>query len=255
VDIYDKGQIWTNPPAVVDQLAYEGVKTLYVETGNHHFRPLSANVAHPAGLAQFLDAAHAAGIKVVAWYLPGLKDLARDRRRAFAALDFRTPAGNRFDSFALDIEANIVRSVARRNTAALRLSRAIRRHAGRAYPLGAIVPDSLATTLSTALWPGFPYRGLRRYYDVFLPMAYSVYRAHGASRVYSYTKFNVDLVRARTGDPRVPVHVIGGLAGGLKAADASAVISAANDAGAVGASFYSFRNMRQPLWDALLTLH
>ncbi|MEA2375891.1 MAG: hypothetical protein QOD53_2354 [Thermoleophilaceae bacterium] len=255
VDIYDPASVWRNPEAVIDELAYQGVRTLYVETGNHHFKPLTANIAHPEGTARFIDAAHRAHIKVVAWYLPGFANRARDLRRAMAAVRMRTPAGNAFDSFALDIEASLVKSIPKRNAEAIRLSRSIRRRVGRSYPLGAIVPDSKSTSLSTSIWPGFPYRSLRRLYNVFLPTAYSIYRTHGSSNVYDYTKLNVDLIRARTGDPRVPVHVVGGLADGLKASEGNAVVRAANRSGAVGASFYSYRLTTQPLWDALLKLH
>lgn len=255
VDIYDPASVWGNPEAVIDELAYQGVRTLYVETGNFRFKPLTANIAYPAGTARFVDAAHRARIKVVAWYLPGFANFPRDLRRSMAAIRFRTAAGNAFDSFALDIESGLVSSIAKRNAAAIRLSKSIRRRVGRSYPLGAIVPDSRTTTLSTSLWPGFPYRSLRPLYNVFLPMAYSAKRTHGSSNVYAYTKLNIDLIRTRTGDPRVPVHVIGGFAGRLNAGEAGAVVRAANSRGATGASFYSYRLTTQPLWDALLGLH
>ncbi len=254
VDIYDRHGIWKNPEAVVDELAYQGVRTLYVESGNFHFSPLRANLAHPSRLARFVDSAHAAGIRVVAWYLAGLDLHRRDRRRILAALRFRTATGARFDGFALDIESNRIGSIPRRNRAAIRLSRKIRTWAGRRFPLGAIVPDSRSTTLSYGLWPGFPYRSLRRYYDVFLPMAYSTYRARGAKGVYSYTRHNIDLIRRRTGGSRVPIHVIGGIAAGLSGKEARAVVRAVNRGGAIGASFYSYRTSRQRHWDALLGL-
>jgi hypothetical protein len=254
VDIYDGSAVWRNPEAVIDDLAYQGVKTLYLETGNFHFRPRKKLLAHPEGLARFVDAAHLAGIRVVGWYLAGLADFHQDRRRILAALRFRTVAGQRFDAFALDIESGSPASISRRNAAAVRLSRAARKWAGRKLPLGAIVPDSRSTSFSTSLWPGFPYRSLRRYYDVFMPMAYSTYRAHGARAVYRYTRANIDLIRARTGDARVPIHVIGGLASGLHASEANAVVRAANRGGAIGASFYSYDLTRQKHWDALVRL-
>ena len=75
----------------------------------------------------------------------------------------------------------------------------------------AILPDQRATATSLpSLWPRFPYRRLRRYYDVFLPMAYSTYRGRGASFVYGYTAANIAYLRFATGDPALPVHLIGG---------------------------------------------
>src|SRR5205085_8644146 len=170
------------PEPVIAALASRGVKTLYLETANYR-RGRSQLIVHPAADARLLDAAHAAGIKVVAWYLAGLRDLDADFARSMAAVEFETPTGERFDGFALDIESTVVSSIARRNANAVELSRNLRAAVGKEYALGAIVPDDLSTTCRHCLWPGFPYRSLGRIYDVFLPMAYSTFRVHGARGV------------------------------------------------------------------------
>ena len=254
IDIYDGNGVWNRPEAVVDDLAWHGVDTLYIETGNYHFAPAKNNLYRRNQLARFVDAAHVNGIRVVAWYLASLKDHRTDARRAKAAIRFRTHSHQRFDGFGLDIESNQIRSISKRNAAAVRLSRELRHWGGRRYALGAIVPDSLSTTASYGLWPGFPFRSLRRYYDAFLPMAYSTYRAHGGSRVYSYTRGNIDLIRRRTGDRRVPVHVIGGVLPKLSGSEANAVVRAANRDRAVGASFYGYVGTRGRHWSALARL-
>src|SRR3954452_13793577 len=150
VDIYSKREL-ARPEAGVASLASRGGKTLYLETANHRRGP-SQLVVHPAADARFLDAAHAAGMKVVAWYLPSLRDLDADFARSMAAVEFETPAGERFDGFALDIEATVVSSIPRRNANVLDLSRDLRAAVGRDYPLGAIVPDDLSTTCRHCLW-------------------------------------------------------------------------------------------------------
>jgi hypothetical protein len=170
-------------------------------------------------------------------------------RRIRAALGFQTADGQRFDSFALDIEANEVNPLARRNAALVRLSRMIRAEVGPDYQLGAIVPDQLSTSRGNVLWPSFPYRATARYYDVFLPMAYSTFnRARGAAGVYRYTSANVRFVRRATGRP---VHLIGGLTDHMSHAEQVAVVRASRDAGAIGTSLYKFPLYDSGSWAAL----
>ena len=238
VDIYSGGALG-QPEAVVRRLAGAGVKTLYLETANYR-RPRSVRIVWPAADRRFILAAHARGMRVVAWYLPSLGDLAADRERALAAIRFRTPDGQGFDGFALDIESNVVAGISARNAQLMTLSRQLRAAVGRGYALGAIIPDARSTAPSRSLWPGFPYRSLASLYDVFLPMAYSTYRVSGAFATYAYTRANVARIRLGTGRPGVPVHIIGGLADGLDAGEAKAVVSGARAAHALGVSFYNY---------------
>jgi hypothetical protein len=247
IDRYDFGKL-EDPEFAVAEMADHGVRTLYVETASWRVSN-RVDIVAPAQTQDLIAAAHANGMKVVAWYLPGFKNLRTDLRRVRAALAFKTPDGQSFDSFALDIEANEVNPVTRRNAALLRLSRMIRREAGPAYELGAIVPDQLSTSNGPVLWPRFPYAATAKYYDVFLPMAYSTFnRARGATGVYRYTANNVRFVRRATGKP---VHVIGGLTDGMTHAEQAAVALAARDAGAIGASLYKFPLYDTGSWAAL----
>src|SRR4051812_36842891 len=246
IDRYDFNRI-VDPQAVVDEVAANGAHTIYVETASWRV-PRNLDFVDEGATAELLDAAHAAGIKVVAWYLPGLADRRTDLRRVRAAIDFTTFANQKFDSFALDIEANIVNPVWRRNLALLQLSRAIRAYAGDDYALGAIVPDRRSTCCG-GLWPGLPYKELARTYDVFLPMAYSSFgRASSARGVYAYTRDNVTYLRRVTGRP---VHVIGGLTGNMSSAAQRAVARAARDAGAYGMSLYKYMDYSAASWDSM----
>jgi hypothetical protein len=241
IDRYDFAHL-DDPDGAVAEMARNGVRTLYVETASWRV-PRNVDIVDAAATERLITAAHASGMRVVAWYLPGLFDRAIDMRRIRAALGFRTADGQRFDSFALDIEANAVNPVWKRNASLLKLSRDIRREVGQDYALGAIVPDQLSTSWGNVLWPGFPYAAAAKYFDVFLPMAYSSFnRAKGARAVYAYTAANVRFVRKATGRR---VHVIGGTTDNLRASEQAAVARAARDAGAYGVSLYKF-----PLYDA-----
>ena len=123
-------------------MARVGVRTLYLQTGNYSQR---ADLVRPSALGRFVDAAHAAGLRVVAWYLPSFLYPAQDTRRALAAIRFRSPTGQRFDAFALDIEASLVRHVPLRNQRLLRLSAQLRAATGPGYALGAIIPSPVGT--------------------------------------------------------------------------------------------------------------
>ena len=247
IDRYDFARL-RDPQLVVAEMAGAGVRTLYVETASWRV-PKRVDIVAPEQTEELISAAHANGMKVVAWYLPGFRDLRSDMRRVRAALEFRSADGQAFDSFALDIEANLVTPVWRRNAALLRLSRMIRQEVGPDYELGAIVPDQLSTSRGNVLWPGFPYAEAAEYYDVFLPMAYSTAnRARGAARVYRYTAANVRFVMAATARP---VHLIGGITGAMTPAEQLAVVRASRDAGAVGSSLYKYARYDAGSWAAL----
>jgi hypothetical protein len=248
VDMYDPAVLGNPWPSLLE-MRENGVQTLYLETASWRVRPKRLDMKDRDGVELFLDQAHALGIEVVAWYLPGFDDLKMDIRRSRAAIEFETRRGHqRFDGFAADIEASNVRSIPARNRAALRYSRALRKIVGPEYALGAIVPDLRSSTVSPGLWPGLPYGRLAKLYDVFLPMAYSSLRGRGPAYVYRYSRENVARVRSFT---RRPVHLIGGLTDALSAGEADAVVRGARDGGAVGASFYDFALGQDGAWRAL----
>ena len=148
IDIFDPGP-WDRPGQTVARLAGRGVTTLYLQSSNFsQSRPLH----RPKALGRMVQAAHRHGIQVVAWYLPGFDDPARDWHRVRAAVSFKSRGGDRFDGFALDIESTAVRDIAARNRRMLQLSSRLRRLTGERYPLGAIIPDPV----SQRYWPGSP---------------------------------------------------------------------------------------------------
>jgi hypothetical protein len=245
ISIYDKPP-WRNPERAVAELASRGVHTLYLQTGNYR---QTVDVVDRGGVARFIRAAHSYGIHVVAWYLPSLTDPARDLRRSLAALRFATADGQRFDSFALDVESTNVRSLALRNARAVALARDVRSAAGAGYPLGAITIAPVGA--SPTYWPGFPFRGLSRHVDVLLPMAYFTARVRGAAQVGAYLSANVRLLRSQTADPLFPIHAIGGITPHARPAETRAFVGAALACGSLGASLWEFGTMKAADWTAL----
>jgi hypothetical protein len=247
IDIYSP-QAWSNPGGTISAIASRGARTVFLETGNYR---QDVDLVRPAGLGRLIEAAHAAGLQVVAWYLPSFVKPARDLRRARAAIEFRTPAGERFDSFALDIESSAVKLPSRRTARLLALSHDLRAATGKDYPLGAIIPSPRGLELRPKYWPGFPFKRLAKLYDVFVPMAYYTYHVHGEQAVHDDVARSIALLREQTGRPDVPIHVIGGLADASGKADVRGFLRAVADCGPLGYSLYDYHATTPFAWKLL----
>ena len=248
LDIYATS-FWAHPQQEVAAMARDGVRTLYLQTGNYEQH---VDVVRRRAVGQFVDAAHAAGMRVVAWYLPAFTDPAQDARRALAAIRFRSARGERFDSFALDIEASLVKPASLRTKRLLRLSDRLRAAVGGRYRLGAIIPSPVGIRRHRAYWPHFPYRPLARTYDVFLPMAYATDAGvRGIRATRAYNAADVAIIRKRTGKPHVPIHLIGGLANAMGARELTGFMQAVRDCAPLGYSLYAFSITGPATWKAL----
>jgi len=244
VDIYDDPG-WADPEGTVATMAGYGVRTLFLETCNYKCKQ---DLHKPDVIGRWVDAAHANGMRIVAWYLPGFDDLHRDRQRSLAAARFESATGQTFDSFALDIEARLVNPVGRRNRRIVELSRKIRKAAGARYPLGAITPPWFYE------WGGpFPYAELDRWYDVFVPMIYFGGLASGPKAARRHTVRNIDQIVDGTGDPGTRIHAIAGIADELNEREVRAFVSAAENHGAIGVSLYDYFTSGATDWTALAT--
>jgi hypothetical protein len=225
-----------------------GVRTLYIETSNfRRGRPF----VHREELERFVDVAHARGLAVVAWYLPGFAQPDLDLRRSLLAIRFRTPSGERFDSFALDIESPEVANPFIRTARLRDLSEAIRQAVGEDYPLGAIVPSPRGMQKHPEYWPGFPWADLHRLYDVFVPMTYFTWRTSGMDGARSYSTSNVRIIRREVGDRSVPIHVIGGISEESTTAEARGFVRAVRQLGVLGGSYYDFPGTTPGQWAEL----
>jgi hypothetical protein len=246
IDIYDVA--WRHPGTAIRRMRARGVETLYLETSNFSRGRM---MVFPDGVRRFLDAAHRNGIAVVAWYLPGLRDPALDIHRSLGAILYRTPLGNSFDSFALDIESDAVGRPVRRTRRLLSLSARLRESVGPGYALGAIIPSPRRLQADALYWPNFPYQRLADAYDVFLPMTYFTFRVTGRFRARWYTAGNIDIIRQQTGDWFVPIHVIGGIGGDATRAETAGFVDAVRGRRAIGGSYYTFPITRPADWSTL----
>jgi hypothetical protein len=244
VDIFDKGP-WEDPIRAVKRMHRRGVKTLFLQTSTYGiFKP----VFKREKVFQFLHASHKRDMKVVAWYVPSFAHPIIDLRRVRSAVRFESPAGERFDSFAMDIESNVVGNIKTRNQQLITLSSTLRKEVGDSYPLGAITPDPCC---SSGYWPNFPYKEVRKHFDVFVPMGYWTFRASGYKGTKHYTSRNIAIIRRETGDPHVPIHMIGGIADSASKKDLKGFVSALKQSGVIGASLYDFPITTKTAWKAL----
>jgi hypothetical protein len=245
LDIYATSY-WDDPAQQVAAMARDGVKTLYLQTGNY------GGQANRNELGRFVDAAHAHGLRVVAWYLPSFAHPRQDARRSLAAIRFRSVHGERFDSFALDIESSSVTSEALRNKRLISLSRRLRKAVGPSYALGAIIPSPVGMARHPHYWRSFPYRAVARLYDVFLPMAYFTdHDVHGIHGVRVYLASDFVIIRNRTGRPGIPIHLIGGISASMTATDTYGFMRAVADCEPLGYSLYAWSVMRPGMWPRL----
>jgi hypothetical protein len=251
VDLYDT-KAWDNPTAAVRDMASHGVKTLYIETSNFHS---SDAIMNQVALKTFIHEAHAHNMRIVAWYLPNLKAGSVDLSRITQAIFFKTAGGEKFDSFALDIESTEVGSVTTRNRNLAALSKKIRQRVGKTYPLGAIIPSPVGLNKKQGYWDEFPYASVASIYDVFLPMAYYTYHGHGSSAALSDALGNVRILRSQPGCAKVPIHLIGGISDDSSSSEVSAFVSGVRKAGCFGASLYGWPGTSSAEWKALKAIH
>ncbi len=250
VDIFED-RAWDRPAKAVADMASHGVRTLYLQTSNYS---QDQAIVHSAGVARFLAAAHRRGMEVVSWYLPGFAEVGRDFRRSMAAIRYRSPAGERFDAFGLDIESSILGPPSERTKRLLSLSKRIRSKAGADYPLGAIIPSPVGIKLNKGYWPRFPYEELAETYDAFVPMGYFTYHVDGAEKTHDETARNVEIIREETGNPMIPIHMIGGIADDANGAEVQAFVHAVREHGLLGASIYNWSLTQAHDWEPLETI-
>lgn len=251
VDAYD----WTvelggADPAVgpdeIDAMADAGVQTLYLQTG--HRRSVH-DVMEPERLDELIDRAHARGLHVVAWYLPTFVDPDRDLRRLLAA------AALKVDGLAVDLEATDVTDVVERNRRMLELGRRLRAALDDDQVLAAITLSAVhVQVVNPAFWPDYPWAELAADYDLIMPMAYWSIRRGELADGERYVRENVDRIRASTGDPAVPIHVIGGIADAASVADLEEMVAVVEERGALGGSLYDWATSNPAQWEALQPL-
>jgi hypothetical protein len=262
VDVFDyapayqqNGLAPTVTPQDVDAMAALGVKTLYLQAARLDDKSPDGIVDADL-IGQFLEHAHAKGIRVVGWYLPKFAALDADLSRLEKIADFEWK-GQRFDGVTVDIEdTGDVPNVADRNARLVELSRRFRESVGSEATLGAaVLPPVQLELINQAYWPTFPWKDIAPYYDVWLPMTYwSVRKASsGWQDGYRYVVESVRRLRLDLGQPDAAVHPIGGIGDAITEDQVRDYLRALTDTDSIGGSIYDYRTMSGGLWGVLRT--
>jgi hypothetical protein len=247
VDVYDTAQ-WNAPAATVDRMHSFGVRTLFLEVP---FSGATATIGRGVEIGDFLAEAHALHMRAVAWWVPGFTNPALDVNRGLAAARFRAANGQRFNSLGVDIERSTVADVALRNHRVVNELALIRAGMGASYPISAIIPAPRGMQLAGGYWPVFPYVGIARSVNVFVPMGYYTYHTNTYAGAYDYTIRNAQIIRDALGRPHVPIHMIGGAAASTSLAALRGFVQATNDLGLRGASIYDYATTSGAEWPIL----
>jgi hypothetical protein len=254
VDAYDYSREFSKAatkPSTVDDMAAQGVKTLYIQAAKDKngggTGVLSADL-----LGQFLEKAHAHKMRVVAWYLPRFVDPNRDWAHVDAMLKFRSN-GHRFDSIGIDIESREDGDVNRRNDRLVALSTKLRQAAGSMATSAIVVPPVVTDVINPKFWPNFPWAKIKPSYDVWLPMSYYTNRGKQPEwrDAYKYSSENVKLLRKDLGNASAQVHVVGGVGTDSTAKDYDGLVRAAKDTTCLGASSYDYAVTSRGAWPTL----
>jgi hypothetical protein len=236
---------WANPAAAAASFAAHGVHTIYLETGRSNS---PGAFAKPDQTGAFLDAAHAAGLEVVAWYYPTLRQPDVDIARLLQTARYVSPSGEHFDGIGIDIEDQTVKIITRRNLRLLNLMRRVR-NAVPTTPIGAITYPPVALDLNKKVWPTFPWGQVARYSDAVLPMSYWRYDTKTPVGAAWYTAANIIALHFLTANPNLVVHIVG-----LAPASAPEVAQFAHQAGANGAaglSLFPAESVTDAEWTSL----
>ena len=250
------------PDAIVSQMAGRGVQTLFVQTARWNS---GADLDDPAQLGGLIDAAHAQGMKVVGWYLPGFANLATDIRRSEAVLTYVSPGGGRFDGFAADVEDHSATATLQQfNAGITAYAQALRAAVPVGTTLGAIVPDARNNQRAPAHWAGFPWPQIGADFDVVEPMAYwSVTKPNATCLrtsldVTAYMDAVISTTESLMGVAR-PIAPMGGISNCVTRQEVSQYVAALQAHGALGGGLYDFWTLQArpdagALWSDLAAL-
>ena len=228
-----------NADAIVARATATGLTHLYVRTGT-----LKEGFMGAGFLDALLPRAHAAGLRVYAWDFPYLHDAGSDVNRALAAINHRTPDGHRVDGYVADIE---LRSMGVNVTplTATTFGSQLRKAVGPNYPLIACVPRPSPALVT------YPFAEVVAHFDAIAPMVYWLGRDPAADITNAIRDLSV------YGKPIIPVGQAydgaaeGGPAGVPPRDQLLRFMEAADAAGAIGVSWWSWQHADQQAWDAV----
>jgi hypothetical protein len=232
-----------------------GITHVYAEVAISQFGFYADNT-----LNRLLPAAHAAGVKVIAWVYPDLKNPSDDVRLSQVVANYKALSGDHPDGLAADIEgANADGLIP----------------GGSAYAYGQVLrgllgPDMLmvAAVFHPSARPSYPYAEIAASFNVLAPMNYWHSRqgkAYSADDVRRFVTTSITTIRAAMtllGGSQLPIEELGQTydmftddgTGGADAPTADEITSdmaTARDLGCIGVSFYEWQTATQPQWAAI----
>ncbi len=229
-----------NVDALVARAQQVGLTHVYLRTGSSR-----GGFYAQRYMDELLPKAHAAGIRVYGWDFPYLDDVDSDVTRAVTAITYTTPSGDRLDGFAADIEtASEGTNLSAEGAGAY--GQRLRESVGAAYPLVAVVPRP-----STQMQVRYPYAAVIPHFDAVAPMTYWLNRqpdtdvSNDVGFLISFGKPVLPIGQAYDGAPE------GGRPGPPPPEEIQRFLSAAQQAGAAGVSFWSWQHANQAIWDTL----
>ncbi len=250
---YSDGGVPTIGPEQIDLMVQLGIKTLYIQAARNDESGLTG-ITEPELMGRFLQAAHARGMCVVAWYLPRFAEVEHDCARLRSILDFEPYPGERFDGIGVDIEfRGDEADPAVRSQRLVELSQRLRVEAPDAELSAIVPPPPLMEVVNPNFWPGFPWRELAPLYDVWMPMSYWTFRNSDDPYrdAFTYTDESIRRMRANLGLPDAPVHPIGGVADTSTVVDYRKFVQAATTNQSIGVSLYDYRTTATFAWPLL----
>ena len=226
--------------ALVARAARTGLRQLWVRVGDSKDGFYGAGV-----LNDLVPAAHAAGIRVMAWGFPYLYDPAGDAAWTNAVLAWRSRDGSGVDGFSPDIETASEGTALSARRAVLYLSLVRPGAAASGRPLVATVFPPTDAQLAS-----YPFAAMAAYVDAFAPMVYWNCREPGDAAASAIARLS----------PLAPVHVIGqgydmgpegGRIGPPSGQEILRFFDVARRSGARGASLWDWQEMTADHWSAV----
>jgi hypothetical protein len=232
-----------SPESIVAAARTSHITHLYVEVG------ASSGFYGQGSLDRLLPVAHRAHIAVLAWVYPFLDDVPHDVAVSLAVARYVSPTGDRPDGLAADVEQNMGEPYVRAYGQVLRAR------------LGPHVLMLIATyPPQSGLGQQHPFATTAQSWDVIVPMDYWNVSLHPytAVQAYAYVATSIKGIRKATGNPAVPIEVLGqmfdvfgdGRHSPTKA-EVLGAMRAARDGHATGISFFEWNHATPDEWDAL----
>jgi hypothetical protein len=228
-----------NADAIVAKAKAFGLQNVYVRTSSYKQGFIAGDF-----LNRLLPKAHAAGIRVYAWDFPYLDDVQADINQALAGINYLTPDGHRVDGYTADIELKSM-GVNITPQTALAFGAGLRKAVGPGFPLIATVPRASARLVN------YPFAEIAASFDAIAPMVYwlgddpALAVTDSIARLAPLGKPIIPIGQAYDGGPE------GGPAGVPPRAELLAFMTAAEKAGAVGVSWWSWQHANAEAWQAI----